>query len=218
MGRMPSRSTPRHLPSSHLSHPHPLSPSSSSLTSIAISLGPSPQERVSISLPRPKSEFQSPSLSLLRCQPPRLICEEGSLFFSPPPRHSGISVPPPRLKLSFKSRSTPAQLHRQIRYVQYFIFLMTSDVDTLSGPQRSRPRHAGHSHVVKGVMCLMHMHTQDASARTHMQDARIALCVFEGSTFNTHPRVQGSNAHARICGFNPRTRSRVQHTSGVVTL
>ena len=53
MGRMPSRSTPRHLPSSHLSHPHPLSPSSSSLASIAISLGSSPQERVSISLPLP---------------------------------------------------------------------------------------------------------------------------------------------------------------------
>ena len=114
MGRMPSRSTPRCLPSSHLSHPHPLTPSSSSLASITISLGSSPQERVSISLPLP-----------LALPVPSSYLRGGFFFFSPPPppRHSGMSVPPPRLK--HLSTSMPAQLRRQIRYVQYFIFLMT---------------------------------------------------------------------------------------------
>ena len=74
MGRMPSRSTPRCLPSSHLSHPHPLTPSSSSLASITISLGSSPQERVSISLPLP-----------LVLPVPSSYLRGGFFFFSPPP-------------------------------------------------------------------------------------------------------------------------------------
>ena len=112
MGRMPSHLTPRRLPSSHLSHPHPLTPSSSSLASITILLGSSPQERVSISLPLP-----------LALPVPSSYLRGGFFFFSPP--HSGMSVPPPCLKHLSTSTSMPAQLCRQIRYVQYFIFLMT---------------------------------------------------------------------------------------------
>ena len=144
MGRMPSRSTPRHLPSSHLSHPHPLSPSSSSLASIAISLGSSPQERVSISLPLP---LASPA-------PSSYLRGGFFIFLAPPPLVTlEFLYQPPRLKLSSRSRSTPAQLRRQIRYVQYFIFLMTSDVDTLLGPQRSCPHHHQQIHNFLFMAC-----------------------------------------------------------------
>ena len=96
--RLPSPS--RHLPSSHISLPHPLSSSSSPLASIKILLGLLPQERVSISLPLP---LVSPA--------PSSCLRGGSLFFScpPPPRHSVVSAPPSRLT------STPVQLRRQIR-------------------------------------------------------------------------------------------------------
>ena len=63
----------RRLPSSHLFHPHPLSPSSSSLAAMTILLGPSPQERVSISFP-----------PLLASPAPSSYLRGGSLFFSLP--------------------------------------------------------------------------------------------------------------------------------------
>ena len=82
MGRMPLRLTPRRLPSSHLSHPHPLTPSSSSLASITISLGSSPQERVSISLPLP-----------LALPVPSSYLRRGFFFF--------LAPPPPLVTLEF---------------------------------------------------------------------------------------------------------------------
>ena len=85
MGRMPSRSTPRRLPSSHLSHPHPLTPSSSSLVSITISLGSLPQEQVSISLPLP------PALPV-----PSSYLRGGFFFFSPPPLWNVCTTPSPQ--------------------------------------------------------------------------------------------------------------------------
>ena len=100
------------------------------------------------SVPRPKSESRSPSLSFPRCRPPRLICEEGSLFFSPP-RHSGFLYHP--LASSFCPRPRLRSCAGKLGMYSTFIFLMISDLDTLSGPRRSRPRHAGHTHTSSRV-------------------------------------------------------------------
>ena len=125
---------PLALPALHLSISLTLTPSPSPLThtlprlssfsfllhSRSVSVTLTLASRASLDLPPSPSRVASPLVLFAR----RVFC-----FSRPPPspcpRHSGVSAPPPRLKLS--STSTPTQLRRQIRYVQSFIFLMTSD-------------------------------------------------------------------------------------------
>ena len=110
------------------------------------SRSPSPQERASLSLTLPlalpcspsRSPSYSPSLSLalpLASPAPPSYLRGGDFFSGPqslcrPLASSVLSTP----------TSMPARLRRQIRYVlQYFIFLINSDLHALSGPRHATP-------------------------------------------------------------------------------
>ena len=127
----PSPLTPSHVtsPFSPLTLPllappvplfSPLSPSPSlPLVSHLVSIS------ISLSLAHPpscfKSKSQSPSLSLSCRQPPRLIDKGDSLFFSPPPPPGSLcSLCTTHTRLKHSPMSTPAQLRKQIRYVQRY--------------------------------------------------------------------------------------------------
>ena len=211
---LPSLSLPS-LPlslSSPLSPLHPLPPSSlvsSPYQSCSVSLTLPLALRVSLNLP--PSPFASPA--------PSSYWRGGFFVLLAPLPGSLCSLCTTHTCLKHSPTSTPVQLCKQIRYVQqYFMFLLNSDIDPLSGPWCAT--------LGAPSMCTLndvpeaHAH---AGCIVHFEGLTRVTCVcvwgsnaqaFEGP-MPTHSRVQcpcvrRSNAHAFGCSMP--TRSSVQRT------
>ena len=162
-------------PSSPLSPLHPLPPSSlisSPYRSHSVSLTLPLALRASLDLP--PSPFASPA--------PSSYWWGGFFVLLAPLPGSLCSLCTTHTHLKRSPTSMPAQLRKQIRYVQqYFMFLLNSDIDPLSGPW----------HATLGAPSTR---TLDDVPEAHAHTG--CIVHFEGLTHVTRVCVRGSNAQA----------------------